>query len=416
MKMKKTLAAPQREVENTFPKLLTRNYNLWGDSLVAVRRKDHGIWNEYTWKECYDNVKSIFRGLLALGMAPGDRVAILGDSTPEWMWFELAVQAGRGAVVAINPAASAEKIGHIITISQPRFVVAQDQEQVDKIYEAYNEIPFERLIYCRQKGLRHYDDPKLLSLKELINEGLIELSRSAERGHPAHFEQTLALGNGSDPAVILYVQGKSDEPEEVVISHEFLIFSAESVLALNPVSVSDEYVSLMNPGWFFEQALGVGATLLAGQRMNFAESVETAQKDFREISPHTLVYPSHLWHRLAGTIKSNVAASSRVKRMIVKLIFPVGYEIADHSHKGSQTKLHKKTLYFLFNLIGFRPLRDKHGLDHVQVAYSAGEPLSLEDLQFFHACGVEIKQLFASSDRGIVTLQPEESIFDQQFM
>ncbi len=416
MSAKKVARLPLREIEDTFPKLLVRNYNQWGDRSIALRKKEHGIWNEYSWKECYDNVKAIFRGLLAMGLAPGDRVAILGDSTPEWFWSEIAVQASRGAVVAVNPAASPEKIKYVIDHSHPKFVMAQDQEQVDKIFEIYENLPFERLIYWSPKGLRHYKEPELISLRELINEGLIELAKAAEMGHPAHFEQTLTLGNGADPAHIFYVEGSSGETEEVAGSHEFLISSAESVLALYPVGMKDEYVSLMNPGWFFEQTLGFGATLLTGQRLNFAENVETAQKDFREVSPHTVAYPSHLWNRLASNIQTNISNSSRIKRMLFKNLLPRGYATADHTLRGSTAGLHQKVLYFIANLVGFRPLRDKHGLDSIRIAYDAGGKLSQEDLRFFQAIGVDIKQLFASSTKGIVTIQPEDSIFDKQFI
>ncbi len=416
MSARKVTSIPQREIENTFPKLLIRNYKLWGDSLVALRKKEYGIWSEYTWKDCYENVRAIFRGLLALGMAAGERVAILGDSTPEWFWTELAVQSGRGTVIAINPAASPEKIKYIIDNSQPKLVIVQDQEQIDKLYEVYSELPFQRLIYLRGKGLRHYKRPELMSLRELINEGLIERAKVAESGHPAHFEQTLILGNGSDPAIILYLQDSTGQPEETIISHEFLISSAESVMALNPVGVRDEYVSLMNPGWFFEQALGFGTTLLTGQRLNFAESVETSQKDFREISPDTLIYPSHLWDRLAKTIQANLSASSRVKRMLLQRLLPLGYQMANHAINGKQLSPPQKVLYFIANLMGFRPLRDKHGLDHVRYAYSAGGNLSQEDVIFFRAIGVNLREIYASINKGIVTTPPEEAVMGQQFI
>jgi len=196
-----------------------------------------------------------------------------------------------------------------------------------------------------------------------------------------------------------------------------LISSAESVLAVNPVGASAEYVSLMNPGWFLEQVMGFGATLLTGQRLNFAESVETSQKDFREISPNTLVYPSHLWNRLARTMQANIDASSRVKRMLLQRLLPLGYGIASDAIKGKEASPPQKALYFIANLMGFRPLRDKHGLDHVRYAYSVGgKALSQEDIIFFRAIGVPLRELYASIDKGIVTTPPEEADLGQQFI
>ncbi|MFO8101317.1 MAG: AMP-binding protein [Dehalococcoidia bacterium] len=417
MSAKKVTSLPQREIENTFPKLLIRNYNQWGDRVVALRKKERGIWNEYTWGDCYIKVREIFRGLLAEGMAAGERVVILGDSTPEWFWSELAIQSGRGTVIAINPATSPEKIKYIIDNSNPKLVMVQDQEQLDKLYDIYTEFPFQKLIYWREKGLRHYESPELMSLRELINEGLLERARVTESEHPAHFEQTLALGNGSDPAIIFYVQNSDGETEEAIVSHEFLISSAESILNANLVGTDDEYVSLMNPSWFFEQILGFGAGLLAGQRLNFAEGVETSQKDFREISPNMLAYPSHLWNRLANTIMNNLAASSRLKRVLFKKLLPIGYELANCDLNEEQVSPPKKLLYFIADITCFRPLRDKHGLDHVKYAYSAGgAPLSREDILFFRAIGVKLEAIYSSINKGIVTTPPEETTLDRQLM
>lgn len=416
MTRRKIASLLQREFEDTFPKLLIRNYNMWGDKQVAVRRKEQGIWKEYTWKECYENVRAIFRGLLSLTLAPGERVAIIGDSTPEWFWSEIAVQAARGTVIAINPALPRDKTKHILDQSQPKLVMAEDQEQIDRLMAMYDEFPFYRIIYWKEKGLRHYNNPELMSLRQMINEGLVELARVSETGHPAHFEQTLMLGNGSDPAVIMYNMNESGDPEEIVASHEFLIHSAETVLTLNPVDDRDEYVSLMNPCWFFEQSLGFGATLLSGQNLNFAENIDTSAKDFREISPDTLAYPSHLWHRLAQTIQANIAKSSRIKRILYRKLYPVGYDSACKKMEGKQVAKPKLLIYILAHLIMFRPLRDKHGLDHVRIAYASGDELSPEDMLFFRSLGIEIKQLYASSDRGIVTLKPEENMLKQQLV
>ena len=121
--------------DSTYPKLLLRNCQQWGDKRLALRKKEHGIWKTYTWKDCCDKVSAMFCGLLAIGLAPEDRVAIIGDSTPEWFWLQMAVQSGRGTVVAINPAASSEKIKYVIGCSNPKFAIAQDQEQVDKLLE-----------------------------------------------------------------------------------------------------------------------------------------------------------------------------------------------------------------------------------------------------------------------------------------
>lgn len=200
-------------MEDTFPKLLFRNYQQWGDSRVALRKKEYGIWREYTWKDCFEKVKAVFQGLLSLGLETGDKVSILGDNR-----------------------------------------------------------------------------------------------------HPEHLEESLAPGNGDDIAMILCASGNTDSPEEVPATHGFLLPSVGAALASNPVYDSDEYVSVISPGWFFEQVLGFGASLLTGQKLNFAESVETAPGDSREISPHTLVYPSSAWDQIASAVQTNIDGGTWPKR------------------------------------------------------------------------------------------------------
>jgi long-chain acyl-CoA synthetase len=408
MKKEKTSLLRQGVVDSTYPKLLLRNYQQWGDERLALRKKEHAIWKAYTWKDCYDKVSAMFCGLLAIGMAPEDRVAIIGDSAPEWLWFQLAVQSGRGAVVAINPAASSEKIKYAIGRSNPKFVIAQDQEQVDKLLEIQDTFSFERIIYWNEKGLKHYDNPVLMGMTELLEQG-----KAWGKEHPIRFEEMVTSGKSDDVAVISYCKSQSPEsPLEIRATHDFLLSSAETALAVSNINVDYEYVSLMAPGWFFEQSLGFGTSLLTGQKLNFAENVETSMEDFREISPHSLTYPSSLWDRLAAAIQTNLANSSSLKRIFFGQLLRIGYAI--NAGNRPPNKLQKLFCYPV-DLMGFRPLRDKHGLDNARVAYAAGGTVSPASVRLFQAIGVNVKQIYGSVEDGIVFTDPGENRIDQQF-
>jgi len=397
----------EREIEDTFPKLLLRNYHQWGDTKVALRKKELGIWREYTWKDCYQKVKSLSLGLASLGVEAGDRISILGDNNPEWFWFELAIQASGGIVVGLPPGGSPQEVKYLAEHSQSKFVTAQDQEQVDKLLEIKADLPsLKKVIYWHEKGLRQYDDPILMSLTELIG-----LGEDYQRSHPELFEQNLALGKGDDIAIILYTAGTTGLAKGVPTSYRFILSSLEAAVASNPIYQSDEYVCVTSPGWFLEQTLGFGASLMIGQRLNFPEEADTAPEDLREISPHTLVYPSRLWELVASVIRMGVAHSTWLKRTLYNRSLPVVRRVAAQSLRDGGNPLGGLFLgvaNLIAQLIVFRPLRDKHGLGRVRVPYTAGGMLSPDILELFQAMGVNLRQVFGSLEGGIISAHTKD--------
>jgi long-chain acyl-CoA synthetase len=380
-----------------------RNSRQWGDSNVALRKKELGIWREYTWKDCYQKVKSLSLGLASLGIEAGDRIAILGDNNPEWFWFELAIQAAGGIVVGLPPGGSPQEVKYLAEHSQSKFVIARDQEQVDKLLEIKDNLPsLKRVIYWNEKGLRQYDDPILTSLTELIASG-----EDYQKSHPELFEQNLALGKGDDIAIILYTAGTTGLAKGVPASHRFILSSLEAAVASNPIYESDEYVCVASPGWFFEQTLGFAASLMIGQRLNFPEEADTAPEDLREISPHTLIYPSKLWELVASVIRMGMANSTWLKRTLYNRSLPVGRKVAAQSLRDGGNPLGGFFLdmaNLMAKLIVFRPLRDKHGLNRVRVPYTAGGMLSPDIMELFQAMGINLRQVFGSPEGGIISV------------
>jgi len=395
-----------QSMDNTFPKLLLRNYRQWGDTRVALRKKEYGIWKEYTWKECYEKVKAIFLGLVSVGLEAGDKVSILGDNNPEWFWSELAVQSAGGIALGLNPGSSPQEAKYVLEDSQSKLVLVQDQEQVDKLLEINDELPLlQRIVYWNDKGLRHYDDAILVSLAEVIR-----LGEEHEKSHPGHFEQNLAVGKGDDLAMILYTLGSNGLPKALPATYQFLLSSLESALASNPAYDSDEYVSVITPGWFFEQVLGFAACLVTGQRLNFIERPETAPEDSREISPHILVYPSPVWDQIASAIETNVGSGTWLKRTLYHRSLSLGYDRADLSSSGGQMNIFKRLLHPIAGLVVFRPLKDKHGLNRARVIYAAGSVLPPQTTRFFAAIGVNLRQIFASTEGGVVSVHPGDDV------
>jgi len=392
--------------EDTLPKFLHRNCQQWGCTRVALRKKEYGIWREYTWEDCYKKAKAISLGLITLGLDAGNGVAVLADNSPEWFWSELGVQTARGIAAGLNPAGSAEETKGLMTLARAKFALAQDQEQVDKLLELKEGIPsLQKIIYWHEKGLQHYPESQLMSIAELT-----KLGEAQEKTRSKDFERRLYHGNGNDIAMMVFALGANEALKVVPATHQFLITSAEAALACNPVFDTDEYFSMISPAWFFEQTLGFVVSLLTGQRLNFAEKTETAPEDSREISPHVVVYPPKLWEKIAEVIQKNTANSTWLKRTVFKRSVSVGYGKVDLVAGGRRISSSKGLLYRVADFAAFRPLRDKHGLNRARIIYTAGRPLSPETFRFFHAIGIDVQQVFGSTKEGIVLVHPADDL------
>lgn len=388
--------------EDTLPKLLHRNRQQWGNSLISMRKKEYGIWREYTWNDSYEKVKAIFLGLTRLGLGAGNSVCILADNNPEWFWSQLAVQTAQGIVIGLNPAGSMTETKGLMMLSRARFAMAQDQEQVDKLLAIKKDLPsLQKIIYWDERGLKQYDDPILISLGELIRMG-----EEHEKNQPGEFERRLGHSKGDDIAIMFFTLGANESLRQVPATHKFLISATEAALTLNPVHSSDEYVSVISPAWFFEQTLGLCTSLLTGQRLNYPENAETAPQDMREISPDVLAYPPKLWEKIAETIQENMVDGTWLKTRLYRFSLSLGYRQARLSQEDRRVGVIGRSLCRIVDLLVMRPLRDRHGFVRARVAYVAGDTLSEETLQFFFAIGVKLQQIFGSVKEGIVSHPP----------
>lgn len=392
-------------MDDTYPRLLRRNYLKWGSSRVAMRKKEFGIWWEYTWHDYYHKVKSLSMGLVGLGIEPGDKVAILGDNNPEWFWAELAAQSIGAVVVGLYTDSLAEEVKYMLEDSESRLVVAQDQEQVDKLLGILDGLPLIRkVVFWDKKGLSRYDDPRLTNFAEVLASG-----RQYDAAHPGAFEAYIERGKGSDVCMILYTSGTTGSPKGAMVTYDFLrVTGMERMLAFNPIRESDEWFSFILPGWGTEQGLGLIASLIKGQKMNFPEEVETVSEDMREVAPHSLLYASRLWDQLASTIQVNIASTTWRERLLFRMCLPIGYRAADLRLSGRRPNPALRCGHLIAEAMVFRPLRDRHGLVRTRVPYTAGAALSPDSLRFFCAIGVNMRQLYGTTEVGVISLHSRE--------
>jgi long-chain acyl-CoA synthetase len=392
--------------ENTLPKLLKKNAEKYGDQRIAMRVKDRGVWQRFTWKDYYENVKYFSLGLLSLGMKRGDKVSILGENKPEIFWAELGIQAVGGTMVGIFTDCTPPEVKFYVTDSDSTFVVAHDQEQVDKLLQIKEDLPLvKKVIYWDPKGLWSYEDPILISFLEMIR-----LGKEYEKNYPGLFEECIENGKGEEIALICYTSGTTGLPKGAMISHKGLVAIAYAWRDVDHWSDNDRYVSFIPPGWIAEQAVGVAGQLVSGMEVNFPEEPETVQENIREIGPSILFFAPRLWENINRMIQAKITDTSALRRWIYHLLLPIGYKTAEYrsSKKGPSPFL--KFLHHLAHGVLFRPLKDRVGLSRIRCAYTAGSAVSPEILNYFQAIGVNIKQLYGGSEQGLVTIHLDGEI------
>jgi long-chain acyl-CoA synthetase len=389
---------------DTHPKLLKWWYEKFADQKVCQVKKDFGIWQRYTWADYYHQVKYFSLGLISLGFREGDKLAIIGDNEPEWPWAQIAIQAAGGVAVGIYTDCTPSEIKYILHHSEPTMVIAGDQEQVDKILEIKDEFPaVKKIIYWEGQGLIHYDEPMLMNWSRVL-----EFGKECEKKHPGLFENNIAKGKGSDPAVILYTSGTSGLPKGVIRTHRSFLDSAKVWCEVYGTTWQDERVSFYPPAWILEQNDGISVPLFSGQKVSYPETVDTASADLRERGPTMFFTSPRIWEGMASTVQAKIADTGALQKFCYNLFLPVGYKIADLKLQEKKISPIWKILYAVSNLLLFRPLRDRLGLSRAKLAFTSGAILSPDAIRFFTALGLSIRQLYGLTEMAPVCGHMEE--------
>jgi len=392
---------------DTLPKCLIAACQKYGSRKIAMRRKDRGIWRAFSWQQSYEQVRRLALGLIHLGLQRGEKACIIGDNDPQYFWAQLAIQAAGSVAVGLFTDSAPPEIQYVVQHSDAALVFAKDQEQCDKLLDIRAHVPaVRRVIYWDDKGLWSYHDPWLISFEEAQ-----ALGQTLDAEQPDLFDRSIAEGRGDDVAIFCYTSGTTGEPKGAMISHSNLIAGSDQAARVDPRYDTDEYVSFLPPAWITENALGLATHLRTGMIVNFPEAPETVQANIREIAPHALLFSARLWESLVALVQVRMAESSRLNRWLYRLFMPVGHKVAGlRFEQRRPVGLLWRGLNALGEFAVFRPLRDKLGLTRVRSAYSSGATLNPEVIRFFRAIGVNIKQLYGSTEAQLHTVHVGDDV------
>ena len=380
--------------EATFAKLLKANAERFGDKKTAIRAKSFGIWQSSSWKQYFENVKYFSLGLTSLGLADRDTVAIIGTNRPASLYAVIGAQAAGGVALCLYQDSLPSELAVLFARFDVKYVVAEDQEQVDKILDIKERLPsLASVICCDPRGMRRYREDYLISFEQVTG-----LGRDYDEKHPGHFVQRVAEGNGDDTAVICPTSGTTREQRGALLTHRNLLAMARNLNQVDVKRENDEFVSFLPLAWFGELVMSLASALLTGFTVNFPEKPETVMADLREIGPHIIFSPPGVWEGIASSVQVRIMDTTPFKRFLYRTFMPMGERVAELRLAGRPVPLFSKILFGIAHICLFRALRDRLGLTRVRSALTGGSALGPDVFRFFHAIGINLKQVYGLTE------------------
>lgn len=396
-----SLRASLQNASITIPQLLRQRAALHGDRL-ALREKEYGIWNPYSWRHYYQTARAVALGLMSLGIKPGDRVAIAGENTPEWFYADLGTQMIGAVAVGIYPTNPWVELQYIVRHSGSRVVVTGDQEQTDKVLEALANnggLPdLEAIICVDMKGLRNYRQSHLMSF-----EALCERGRAYARDNPdaeATLDRFISQGAPDDVCILVYTSGTTGPPKGAMLTHRNLVYAAW--VYAETVGIADkpfEAVSYLPLCHVAERCYGAVTQLVLGGTVSFAESIDTVALNIREIAPTFFVGVPRIYEKLQQGFLFRLGESGRLRQWFTRRCLAWGRTLSDRRQDGSE-KWFDSLAYALLYLAMFRNLQRHLGFAYSRHRLCAGASISPETLRFFDIIGRPVSQGYGLTESG----------------
>ena len=381
---------------DTFPLLLLQHARKQGNR-TAVREKNLGIWQSWTWAQVANEVRALACGLAAQGFRRGMNLAIIGDNRPRLYWSFAAAQCLGGVPVPMYQDAVAQEMLFVLENAEIEYAIVEDQEQVDKLLEILPQYPnLKHIIYDDPRGLRNYTQPQLMSYERLR-----EVGREYERQNPGFFERCVAEIRPQDVCVMLYTSGTTGKPKGVCHTHAGFIAAARGDVEFDGFTPDDEVLSYLPMAWVGDHLFSYAQAMVAGFTVNCPESPETVMTDLREIGPTYYFAPPRVFENLLTTVMIRIDDASRIKRHLFHTFMGVARRCGAQIMDGKPVSLSDRLLYWLGDLLIYGPLRNVLGMSRIRVAYTGGAAIGPDLYRFYRSIGINLKQLYGQTETSV---------------
>jgi len=392
---------------DTFPKLLLNHAKLRPNH-DAIREKDLGIWQSWTWAEAAEEIRALACGLASLGLKRGEKVAIVGDNRPRLYWTMTAAQAIGAIPVPLYQDAVADEIAYVLDNADVKITMVENQEQVDKILEIRDRCPkIEHIIYDEPRGLRHYKQEFLHNF-----ESIQALGRDFDQANATFYDKEVAASKGSDIAIMLYTSGTTGSPKGVVLTNDNAIITARNGIIREGLTADEEVLAYLPMAWVGDNLFSYAQSYVAGFCVSCPESAETILNDLREIGPSYYFAPPRVYENMLTQVMIRMEDASSIKRKVFHYFMDHAAKVGTRILNGQSVALVDSLLYKLGNILVYGPLKDVLGLSRIKLAYTAGEAIGPEIFDFYRSLGINIKQLYGQTECMVfICSQPDGEVY-----
>ncbi|HEY2628444.1 MAG TPA: AMP-binding protein [Usitatibacter sp.] len=391
---------------DTFPKLLLRHAETIGDH-PAIREKDLGIWQAWTWREMRDEIEWLACGLAQAGLTRGAHIAVIGSNRPRLYWTLVAAQALGAIPVPFYEDAVAQEMVYVFQDAEIAFAIVEDQEQSDKLFEILPQCPkLKHVWFDDPRGLRNYTQVELASYDVLRESG-----RARAAAGPTFFTDEISRSTGADTAIMMYTSGTTGNPKGVVLSHDNLILSSRAYAELEGLRDDEEVLAYLPMAWIGQNLFSYAQWMVVGFRINCPESGDTTMTDMREIGPTYYFAPPRVLETLLTQVTIRMEDASWVKRRMFQYFMALARRVGSRLLDGRPVSAIDRVLYAIGNLLVYAPLKNTLGMSRVRVAYTAGEAIGPDLFVFYRSLGINLKQLYGSTETSVmVCVQPNGEV------
>ena len=392
---------------DTFPKLLINHASLRPDH-DAIREKDLGIWQTWSWSQVEQEIRSLACGLAQLGLKRGDKLAIIGDNRPRLYWGMTAAQSLGAIPVPLYQDSVADEMSYVLDNADVKIALVEDQEQVDKILDVIERCPkIEHIIFDNPRGLRKYENTNLHSYENVQQQGW-----TFDQANKGFYEKEVAEATGSDISIMLYTSGTTGKPKGVVLTNDNVIITARNGIIREGLTPNEEVLAYLPMAWVGDNLFSYAQSYVAGFCVSCPESGETVMTDLREIGPTYYFAPPRVYENMLTQVMIRMEDASTIKRNMFHYFMDLARNVGTKILNGEAVSTGDKLLYKLGNFLIYGPLKDVLGLRRIKLAYTAGEAIGPEIFDFYRSLGINIKQLYGQTECMVfLCVQPDGEVY-----